>query len=56
MSLENACSPSFRHYTRGGADNYYKFRLEFRHSAYHEVWAANFTGGKTIEKKIEPDH
>lgn len=40
-------------YARGGADNYYKFRLEFRDGAYHEVWAANFTGGKITEKKIE---
>jgi hypothetical protein len=40
-------------YSRGGADNYYKFRMEFRRAAYHEVWVANFSDGKVIEEKIE---
>jgi len=38
---------------RGGADNYYKFRLEMHDGVYREVWAANFSGGKITEKKIE---
>ena len=40
-------------YARGGADNYYKFRLEFDGTHYKEVSAANFSGGKVIQKKIE---
>ena len=40
-------------YSRGGADNFYKFRLEFDGTSYRETWAANFSGGKIIQKKIE---
>ena len=40
-------------YARGGADSYYKFLLEFDGTGYKEVWAANFSGAKIIQKEIE---
>ena len=40
-------------FARGGADSYFKFRLEFRNGTYQVVWAANFTKGNIQEKKIE---
>ncbi len=41
-------------YTRGGGDDYSKFRMEFIEGQYREVWTARFANGHFEEKQINP--